>query len=56
MSQFLEQVDNELAQLIKQERDRQAQTLGLITSKSLAPVAIMEALGSVYTNKSVAHQ
>lgn len=53
MLQFLEQVDNEIAQLIKQETDREEQTLGLIASESLAPVAIMEALGSVYTNKSV---
>jgi len=53
MLQFLERVDNETAQLIEQERDRQEQTLGLIASESLVPAAIMEALGSVYTNKSV---
>ena len=53
MLQFLERADNEIAQLIEQERDRQEQTLGLIASESLVPAAIMEALGSVYTNKSV---
>ncbi len=50
---MLGHLDNEVAQLIRKERDRQEQTISLIASESMAPVAIMEASGSVFTNKSV---
>lgn len=53
MINFLQRVDNEVAQLIKQEKERQQHTISLIASESLVPVAIMEASGSIYTNKSV---
>jgi len=53
MLQFLQRIDNEVAQLIKQEKERQEQTISLIASESLVSVAIMAASGSVFTNKSV---
>jgi len=53
MLKFLKDVDSDIAELVKSEKDRQVQTLSLIASESLAPVAIMEVLGSVYTNKTV---
>jgi len=53
MLNSLQRMDNEVAQIIKQERDRQEQTISLIASESLVPVAIMEASGSIFTNKSV---
>jgi glycine hydroxymethyltransferase len=53
MSSTLRHLDNEVAQTIRKERDRQEQTISLIASESMAPVAVMEASGSVFTNKSV---
>jgi glycine hydroxymethyltransferase len=43
--------DKEIAKLIKQEEKRQAETLNLIPSENLASKDVLEALGSVLTNK-----
>ncbi len=47
----LEQVDPEVAQAIRQETDRQAMTLELIASENFVSEAVLEAQGSVLTNK-----
>ncbi|MEE9612668.1 MAG: serine hydroxymethyltransferase [Desulfatiglandales bacterium] len=53
MLKFLQREDEEIAQLIRDEKRRQEETVSLIASENIAPVAIMEASGSVFTNKSV---
>ena len=45
-------VDPELAEAIKRERMRQANTLELIASENFAPPAVLEAEASVLMNKS----
>jgi glycine hydroxymethyltransferase len=47
----LESVDREIFQLIQQERQRQHDTLELIASENHVSSAVMEAAGSVLTNK-----
>lgn len=47
----LEEVDPEIAQAIQAELGRQQGTLEMIASENFAPVAVMEAQGSVLTNK-----
>ncbi len=47
----LRQVDPEVAQAIRQETDRQAMTLELIASENFVSEAVLEAQGSVLTNK-----
>ena len=47
----LREVDPEVARAITQEVDRQAQTLELIASENFTSEAVLEALGSVMTNK-----
>src|SRR5213594_2310572 len=47
----LEEVDPELARAIDREVDRQARTLELIASENFVSEAVLEALGSVMTNK-----
>ena len=47
----LREVDPEIAQAIDQEVDRQARTLELIASENFVSEAVLEALGSVMTNK-----
>src|SRR5712692_797614 len=47
----LQQVDPEIAAAIDQEVDRQARTLELIASENFVSEAVLEALGSVLTNK-----
>src|SRR5881397_4325685 len=47
----LEEVDPELARAIDREVDRQARTLELIASENFVSEAVLEALGSVLTNK-----
>jgi len=47
----LKQVDNEIYQIIKKEEDRQKFTLELIASENFVSDAILEAQGSVLTNK-----
>ncbi len=43
--------DKELERLIKTEERRQAETLDLIPSENIASKSVLEALGSVLTNK-----
>ena len=47
----LEEVDPELARAIDREVDRQARTLELIASENFVSEAVLQALGSVLTNK-----
>jgi glycine hydroxymethyltransferase len=47
----LAEVDPEIAQAIDHEVDRQARTLELIASENFVSEAVLEALGSVMTNK-----
>jgi glycine hydroxymethyltransferase len=47
----LREVDPEIAQALDQEVDRQARTLELIASENFISEAVLEALGSVMTNK-----
>ncbi len=51
MAQPLAQVDPEIAQLIQQERQRQQENIELIASENFTSPAVMEAQGSVLTNK-----
>jgi glycine hydroxymethyltransferase len=44
-------VDPEVARAVGQELDRQQSTLEMIASENFAPVAVLEAQGSVLTNK-----
>jgi glycine hydroxymethyltransferase len=47
----LREVDPEIAQALDQEVDRQARTLELIASENFVSEAVLEAVGSVMTNK-----
>ena len=47
----LDRVDPEIAQLIRNEFKRQSETLELIASENLTSPAILEALGTLLTNK-----
>jgi len=47
----LTQTDPRIADLIRKEADRQANTLELIASENHVSAAVMEAAGSVLTNK-----
>ena len=47
----LEEVDPEIARAIDQEVEREAKTLELIASENFVSEAVLEALGSVLTNK-----
>lgn len=47
----LAEVDPEVAEAIREETDRQEETLELIASENFASRAVMEAAGSVLTNK-----
>jgi len=47
----LAQLDPEIAAALDAERDRQETTLEMIASENFAPVAVMQAQGSVATNK-----
>lgn len=49
--QSLEAVDPEIARVLAQEADREARTLELIASENFVSEAVLEALGSVLTNK-----
>ena len=48
----LAEVDSEIADLIVRDGERQADTIDLIASESTAPAAVLEALGSVLSNKT----
>src|SRR5690349_6540360 len=50
-TQLLREVDPEIARAIDRETDRQARTLELIASENFVSEAVLEALGSVMTNK-----
>jgi len=50
-SLHLREVDPEIARALDQEVDRQARTLELIASENFVSEAVLEALGSVMTNK-----
>src|SRR3954447_14878023 len=47
----LEQADPEVASLIRQETERQADGLGLIANENFVSEAVLEAAGSPLTNK-----
>jgi glycine hydroxymethyltransferase len=47
----IEQVDPEIAKAIRQETERQARNLELIASENFVSDAVLEAVGSVLTNK-----
>ncbi len=47
----LEEVDPEIARALDRETDRQARTLELIASENFVSEAVLQALGSVLTNK-----
>lgn len=51
MQQTLSQVDPEIAHLIAQEAQRQAEVIRLIPSENYVSQAVLEATGSVLTNK-----
>jgi glycine hydroxymethyltransferase len=51
MNRRLREVDPEIARAIDSEVDRQARTLELIASENFVSEAVLEALGSVMTNK-----
>jgi glycine hydroxymethyltransferase len=48
---MLSESDQEIFEVILQEKHRQEETLGLIPSENLASKAVLEALGSVLSNK-----
>jgi glycine hydroxymethyltransferase len=47
----LEAADPQVAELVREEAERQAQTICLIASENHVSPAVLEALGSVFTNK-----
>lgn len=47
----LEQTDLDIYQLIQKEQDRQTNQLELIASENIASAAVLEAQGSIFTNK-----
>lgn len=51
MTQRLADVDPQVGNLLAEELSRQRGTLEMIASENLAPVAVLEAQGSVFTNK-----
>jgi len=51
LSQSLSQLDPEVAALVDSELHRQRRTLEMIASENFAPLAVMQAQGSVLTNK-----
>ncbi|PKL59329.1 MAG: serine hydroxymethyltransferase, partial [Methanomicrobiales archaeon HGW-Methanomicrobiales-4] len=48
---YLEKIDPEIAAIIKEETERQINGLELIASENLASRAVLEATGSILTNK-----
>jgi len=47
----LSEVDPEIAEILSKELDRQQRTLEMIASENFVPVSVLEAAGSVLTNK-----
>ncbi|MEU9174844.1 serine hydroxymethyltransferase, partial [Streptomyces sp. NPDC048420] len=50
-NQALHELDPEIAAAVEAELRRQQSTLEMIASENFAPLAVMEAQGSVLTNK-----
>src|SRR2546423_6666477 len=50
-SKPVSEVDPEIAQVLDDERDRQEATLEMIASENFVPQAVLDAQGSVLTNK-----
>jgi len=53
MMQNLLRDDETVARLLQQEKERQQKTLSFVASESLAPLSILEASGSIFTNRSI---
>ncbi|MDZ5761251.1 serine hydroxymethyltransferase [Lyticum sinuosum] len=51
LNNFLEKKDPEISSIIFQERNRQEYSIELIASENVASAAVMEAAGSILTNK-----
>ena len=51
--QSLAHEDETVARLVQQEEERQQETLSLVASESLAPPSILEAAGTILTNRCV---
>jgi glycine hydroxymethyltransferase len=51
MNSFLKQIDSKTAKIIEKEKKRQSEGMELIASENYISKAVMEALGSVFTNK-----
>jgi glycine hydroxymethyltransferase len=51
MNRTLAQADREIAKILAQELERQKTTLMMIPSENYASRAVMEAMGSIFTNK-----
>ena len=51
MNRPLDAVDPQIAELLREEAKRQATTLELIPSENLVSEAVLEAMGSIFTNK-----
>src|ERR1700720_4620657 len=51
MNRALDAVDPQIAELLRDEAKRQATTLELIPSENLVSEAVLEAMGSIFTNK-----
>ncbi len=51
MQRPLEAVDPRIAELLREEAQRQATGLELIPSENLVSEAVLEAMGSIFTNK-----
>src|ERR1700686_994110 len=51
MQRPLEAVDSQIAELLREEAQRQATGLELIPSENLVSEAVLEAMGSIFTNK-----
>ncbi|MDD1678217.1 MAG: serine hydroxymethyltransferase [Methanomicrobiales archaeon] len=48
---YLKKTDPEIADLLEKERQRQIQGLELVASENLVSKAVLEAMGSIFTNK-----
>ena len=51
MQRPLDAVDNQIAEILREEAVRQATGLELIPSENLVSEAVLEAMGSIFTNK-----
>src|SRR5258707_9260162 len=51
MNRPLDSVDPQIAELLREEAKRQATGIELIPSENLVSEAVLEAMGSVFTNK-----